>query len=382
MSELEIIDSLASFEGLRKEWNALLASSGVDTFFLTWEWLHAWWLHLAGKRRLKILALRDRELLAIAPLALGPLRLGYLAPFRSLEFLGAGIAGSDYLDLMVRRGSEERALEALSGYLARQNRMVELSQLRADSSMAALLAQRVQQSGWRISQTTTNVCPQINLRGHSWDSYLASLGADHRYNFRRRLKNLRKAFEVQFESVVSEEQRRGALDALVALHRKRWSERGGGSEAFQTPGFVAFHDEVSRLALERGWLRLYTLKLDGQPAASLYGFRYGATFSFYQSGFDPGYARHSVGLIMMGLAIQSALLEGVETFDLLHGAENYKQHWANQACDLIRLELYPPRLRGLVYKQALSLGRSARRLASHMLPEGVVRIVRATGSIT
>src|SRR5207245_43184 len=83
-------------------------------------------------------------------------------------------------------------------------------------------------------------------------------------------------------------------------------------------------------APDRGWLRLSELRLDGRPAASLYGFRYRDTFSFYQSGFDPAYARDSVGLVTMGLAIRSAIEEGAAEYDLLHGDEAYKFQWARE----------------------------------------------------
>src|SRR6185437_5964034 len=98
--------------------------------------------------------------------------------------------------------------------------------------------------------------------------------------------------------------------------------------AFDTPVLVAFHHEVTRLALERGWLRLYVLRLNGRPAAGLYGFLYRSTFYFYQSGFDAAYHKQSVGLIAMGLGIKNAIEEGAKEYDLLHGSEDYKSHWS------------------------------------------------------
>src|SRR6185503_3136994 len=116
----------------------------------------------------------------------------------------------------------------------------------------------------------------------------------------------------------------------------------GGSDAFHTPALLSFHDEMTRLALQKDWLRLFTLWLDDEPAASLYGFRYKSVFYFYQTGFDPRFNEFSVGLVTMGLAIKSALEEGAEQYDLLHGAERYKFHWASETRELGQLEFYPP----------------------------------------
>src|ERR1019366_3006589 len=53
---VERIADVPGFEALRDEWGELLESSDADCLFLTWEWLSTWWKHLAGDRRLAILA--------------------------------------------------------------------------------------------------------------------------------------------------------------------------------------------------------------------------------------------------------------------------------------------------------------------------------------
>jgi CelD/BcsL family acetyltransferase involved in cellulose biosynthesis len=156
------------------------------------------------------------------------------------------------------------------------------------------------------------------------------------------------------------------MDLVMELHNMRWRDRGG-SDAFDTPGLVAFHREFSRLALDRGWLRLYVLRLNRQPAACLYGFLYGPTFYFYQSGFDSAYQKQSVGLVSMGLGIQHAIEEGAEEYDLLHGDEEYKSHWSRESRELSRLELYPPGGMGRICRGAVGFERAARRLARRVI---------------
>lgn len=369
MTTIELIEDQAGFEKLRWDWTELLESSAANDLFLTWEWLHTWWKHLSEDRRLSIIAVRcDGRLAAIAPLTLRPRRWVRLLPFRSIEFLGTGSVGSDYLDVIIRRGKERDVLETLAGYLADQRFMLELTQIKREASFAVGLAAPLEQRGWSRSEAKTDICPYINLSGQSWLSYLAGLGPEHRYNFQRRLRNLTKQFDVRFEPAVSEEQRAKALSVLVELHRMRWRDRGG-SNAFHTSGLVSFHEEVSRLALERDWLRLFVLRLDGKPAAALYGFKYRRTFYFYQSGFDPVYGKHGVGLVIMGLAIKSAIEEGAEEYDLLHGDEPYKFHWARAARELGRLELYPPGARGMLYKGTHEISRVTRKMVRRLLPK-------------
>ncbi|HEY3127940.1 MAG TPA: GNAT family N-acetyltransferase [Acidobacteriota bacterium] len=370
-SMVEKIEDLAQFENLREEWNQSLKASTSDGLFLTWEWLYTWWKHLSEKRRLFILLVRSQgELDAIAPLALQPPQPARLLPFRSLQFLGTGSVGSDYLDLIVRQGKEHDALRTLAQYLTREKLMIELAQVSENSRADSKLVWRLKEQGWSVFERKTYLCPFIKLSGHSWQSYLASLGPAHRYNFNRRLRNLIRQFDVRFDQVRSEEELSSGLASLVALHNMRWCERGG-SNAFHSPALRAFHEEFSRLALRCGWLRLFILWLDGKPAASVYGFRYGRSFLFYQSAFHPAYSKLSVGLIALGLSIKSAVEEGAEEYDLLHGDEQYKFHWAREARELVGQELYPPGARGLLYKRTLALRRTSKKIVRSVLVPAV-----------
>ena len=357
------IEDTATFQTLRQEWNELLQASASNCVFLTWEWLFAWWRNLSEGRRLSLITVRrGGRLIAIAPLAVRPRSLSRLLPWPSLEFLGTGLAGSDYLDVIVRRGHEREGLAAVADALAAAGAVLELSHVPANVSAAAQLAgDLARRRGWTASASRINVCPFIKLSGHSWPSYLASLGSAHRYNVQRRLKNLTKQFDVRFEQATSEEQRREALELLIDLHNRRWSERGG-SQSFATAALRAFYDDVSRSGLELGWLRLFILRLDGRPAAALHGYQYGGVFSFYQAGFDPAFAKQSVGLVTMALAIKSAIEEGADEYDLLHGDEPYKYQWADKTRDLERIELFSPCVRGQLSRQALGLSRIVRRM--------------------
>jgi CelD/BcsL family acetyltransferase involved in cellulose biosynthesis len=353
------LDDPALFASFRDEWDELLESSASKCLFLTWEWLYTWWKHLALDRRLFLLTVRENDLLtAILPLASRRADPQGTFLFETAEFLGTGTVGSDYLDVVVRRGHEPQALEALADALSRRHGRLVLSQAKEHASHASALADLLSRRGWRTNARTTSICPYIDLARHDWESYLASLGASHRYNFRRRLRGLSKQHEMKLETASSEEGRARILEALFRLHHRRWSTRGG-SDAFQSQRLLAFHRELSAIALQRGWLRLNLLQVDGEPAASVYGFLYDGVFYFYQSGFDPRFAKESVGLVALGLTIQGAIGEGAREFDFLHGDEAYKFQWAREARTLAQWELYAPRLTSAFYKGLVDSARAA-----------------------
>jgi len=367
-----VIEDAGRLRHLAEEWTELLRDSDADGLFLTREWLETWWEHFSTGRTLAVVTVRRHSrLLAVAPFFLERKRFGGTVPHRSLQFLGSGLIGSDYLDLVIRRGYEPQVSRSLAEYFQRRRVVITLTHMHEKGHLAAGFVKELEEAGWTRRQSRIETSPHIPLAGHTWESYLASLGSQHRYNFTRRLKNLHKLGTLTFETVEKEAQRREALQTLIDLHNRRWDERGG-SETMRSPAIVAFHDAFSRLALERGWLRLFTLRLDGRPIGALYGFRYGRRFYFYQSGFDPAFRQQSVGLVTMGLAIQRALMEGVEDYDLLHGTEGYKFLWTTQSYDLVRLHLYPPTSGGRLCHGAVAVDGWAKAVARRLLPPALV----------
>jgi CelD/BcsL family acetyltransferase involved in cellulose biosynthesis len=376
---VETIEDEMAFARLAPEWEALLAASEADGLFLTWEWLFTWWQHLAAGCKLHVVLVRnDGELIAAAPLVLRNASFQQLPPVPALQFLGSGVVGSDYLDLIIRRGHEARAVGVLSELLIGSGRALAFMRMRPSGPAAALI-ERMRQQGWRTWQGPQEICPFVSLRGLSFETYLESLGSEHRYAFRRKLSRLERRYTARFELASTEPERQEAIATLFALHDLRWRSRGDAG-AFASQELRDFHDEISRLALAAGWLRLWVLRLDGKPVAALYGFLYRRTFYFYQSGFDPAFAKDSVGLVMLGVAVRAAMAEGVDELDLLHGTERYKSHWASTTRELVRFELYAPGTRGFLEREATALTREARRVTRVVLEMGR-RVVAKAGSV-
>jgi CelD/BcsL family acetyltransferase involved in cellulose biosynthesis len=94
-----------------------------------------------------------------------------------------------------------------------------------------------------------------------------------------------------------------------------------------------------------GLARVFALKAGSHTIAALYGFSAGKTFSFYQSGMDPAWARLSVGLVLVGCSIKEAIRHGHDTFDFLRGDESYKFQWATQSRQPVTVCFFDRRVR-------------------------------------
>lgn len=359
------IEDREAFTALREEWNELLEDSDAATIFLTWEWLLTWWQHLALDRKPEIFLVRKGgRLIGAAPLALRPSRYMRLMPFPAMEFLGTGSVGSDYLSVVVRKDFEHEALAAISAELEQRNQVLQLSYVEKGSSTMDAFARQLLKRGWKLTCMPVELSPYTDLRGQNWNDFVQGLGRSHRSNLRRRLRQLDRSFEVTLEQAQSDSQRSQFLQELVRLHLQRWAERGG-SNALHTSALLDFHEDFSRLALGQGWLRLYLLRLDGEPTAAFYCMSYGKKFYYYQAGFDPRYSSYSVGLAGVGLVIRKAIEEGAEEFDFLRGDEQYKYLWATGERELVRYELFLPHLRGSIYKQSMRAREELKRAVNY-----------------
>jgi CelD/BcsL family acetyltransferase involved in cellulose biosynthesis len=348
------VDSPWRFTELRSAWDSLLQSSEATSPFLTWEWLHPWWRYLGGSSPLRMLAVdAGNRLIAVAPFRVTT----GVARMPCLDLLGTGDAGSDYLDVIIRSGFEPEALDAIERFVVAQNIALRLTHL-GPSAAADGLASRLERRRWKQVTNPGGTCPYIPLAGHTWDSYLATLGASHRANVRRRLRALEQKFDVRFERVTSDHDRREALERLTHYHERRFAAHG---TAFRTASLCAFHDDATRRFLDRGWLRMFVLRLNGAPAAVMYGFLYNRTFYFYQHGFDDSYQQHGIGLVLMALTIRTAIEEGAAEFDMLWGTEPYKFLWARDVRELRNLHLFPPHLGGQLHR---GLFHARRRLSA------------------
>ncbi len=320
----DVLRREAEMAALEPEWRRLASQCSAATVFQTWEWNAAWWRHfgrLPG-RRLRVVTFRSLEgtLIGLAPLMTS---FWYATPLRRLSFLGTGT--SDYLDVLAAPGWEQEVTQSLYHYLESAGgwQIADFQQMREGS----LLRRYLPPAGSRlhVQDVPGEACPYLPLPP-TWDALLQGLGKKTRANVGYYDRALQKVYEVQIGPVTEADALNGELTRLFELHARRWNERWLPG-VFAGKRVQAFHRDAARQLLERGWLRLFTLRLDGETQASLYCFRYGDRVCYYQGGFEPTLARLSLGTVLTARAMQSAILEECQIFDFLRGDEPYKAKW-------------------------------------------------------
>jgi CelD/BcsL family acetyltransferase involved in cellulose biosynthesis len=170
----------------------------------------------------------------------------------------------------------------------------------------------------------------VRLPGGGWEEFLAARSRNFRSQLRRSRRRLEEAGSLSFRCTADRDELARDFDTLLTLHAARW---GGPTGTFR--GLTDFHRDFLGAALDRGWLRLRFLELDGRPLAALYNLRFGGAESFYQSGRDPDHAADSVGFVAHAHAIRECLDDGLAEYRLLRGGEAYKARFADRDAGLV-----------------------------------------------
>lgn len=265
---------------------------------------------------------------------------------RRLEMWGEGIAdcGGAQTD-----ASNARALWGTLRGIARDYDGCVLNEIEASSPLVDL----ARHGGWAISDG--EVCPALSLPS-SFDQYVKSLGKNMRDQIKRYPKRLEKNFAVEAERAQTPAQVEEFLTQLFDLHGKRWRARG------QTGVLVLssrqkFHRALCADFLERDWLRLWRLKLDGRPACVLLCYFWGGKYWFFIGGFEPEMMRWSVGTCLFARVFQNAIEDGATSFDFLRGAEEYKYRFGAVDREFVNLQWFAPTPRGKLLEKRVALER-------------------------
>jgi CelD/BcsL family acetyltransferase involved in cellulose biosynthesis len=316
------VEALPGFDAA-PEWDAL--AERAANLFATRDWVEAWWHHL-GAGEPALFSVTDP---GGRPVGLLPLTRTRIGPLRVLRY-----AGHDVAD----RLGPVCAPEDRPAVGAAVREALRAGDLDAD----LLLSERLpgeeewpRLTGARV--LTRESSPVLPIAGMDWESFLASRSSNFRSQVRRLERKLVRDRSLTFRLSTEPDRLDADLDALLSLHRARWSEEG--IDAF-AGNREAFHRDFARRALEQGRLRLWIAELDGAPAAAWYGMRFADIEWYYQAGRAPEHDDTKIGFVLMAHTIRAAMEDGVGEYRLLRGGEEYKKRFSTEDPGLETATLY------------------------------------------
>ncbi|MFW9780569.1 MAG: GNAT family N-acetyltransferase [Candidatus Heimdallarchaeota archaeon] len=125
------------------------------------------------------------------------------------------------------------------------------------------------------------------------------------------------------------------------LYEKSWGKK---------KNFAQFLEKFIDRSAGKNWVRIDLLEVDGFYLAGMFHLSYRDVIYYYLMALDKDYnPKISVGNVMMGLSIKSAIQDKYNVYDLLKGSERFKFHWANDGHRLFSIIYYSKKLGPILY---------------------------------
>jgi CelD/BcsL family acetyltransferase involved in cellulose biosynthesis len=332
-----VINSTDRWIETRAAWNGLLNQSGANTIFLTWEWLFSWGENYfdAGRSLFIIMVYKNDELVGIAPWYIQHVRRGAMT-VKEIRFLGAPDAGSDYLDVIIKRGQEQKVANFLHEFLLKEAQdrwdSCVLEDLPSNSLFLLYFLNTIENGGKYAEIRQCSFCPTVTLPKKGED-FLALYSANRRQQYRRHLKLLKNEGELQHK-IFTGEGVGEAFDTFCNLYETK-NERHDKS----VRSFLSKY--ASRCAPDDQKLRIDLFSSNGKVIGGLLHLKHQDTLGMYLMAVDKEFHPNiSLGNILVGMCLSSAIEDGVAIYDFLKGIEPYKFHWADQGRTSVTLSYY------------------------------------------
>jgi len=333
MSDIEtrVVTQIEEFEALEETWNRLLSESpDGGCIYLTYEWIHSWWVQFGRGKQLNILVFSENgSVVGIVPLMRVEYRLG---PFKwyALEVIGVVFATNIGLALP-EYGDDVAAatLEYLDSGQAGKASSLRLEYIPEDCCLLGLLRLRIAASGrFALLEDAVAIAPYAQLPS-TWDDYFMSLSRNMRRNLNKAQNRLRRCDSIE-RFICGEENLEPYMSRFFDLHEQRWGAIGE-HHWFSDTRNRAFYLDVAKRFASRGWLRFFCTEINGDLAHSELRFIYGGKMWSVLVARDLRYSRYSLGHLDNMEAVKYAIENGLREYDLSRGEEPHKMFWAGSS---------------------------------------------------
>ena len=221
-----------------------------------------------------------------------------------------------------------------------------------DSRLGRTLADARNHLGWYRDYCET--APYIDCTG-DWDAYLATRGKQHRWNWLYYERRANKA-GVTFENLTTWKAISEVFEQILQVEASGWKGRGG-TAIMQDEVVRRFYEGLCRDLADQGELRVFLYRRGEQIVAFQICSLHDDTLSCLKIGYLEEFARESPGQVLQLWILKWAFAHpGVDKFDLLGPASEWKLRWATGVEELYTLFVFRRSLGGLIARGRWEIG--------------------------
>ena len=328
------------FSALELEWKKLEKIDETCPIFLRYEWTACWIKHFGEQYETVILTARDNTsstLIGILPLMCRKRKGITNGEWR---FLGdSREICPDHLDVIAENVNKATVTRSFLFYLSQSPKFdnCTFDHVSERSCLVSLASDNDVHDIFWTGLFLARKCFYIPLQ----DTLKCS---KRLIRYERRLK---VEFNACFKEASSTDDMLHAFNELTRLHSLRWSQLGQ-SGAFHDSRVLAFHKSIIAGLGEQGLIKMFFLSLGQRIVSVLYVFVYNNIIHGYASGFDPEFAKYSVGNVLLASALREAIRCNYSEFDFLRGNEHYKENWTESCRPDWRIHYHKKSILGFV----------------------------------
>lgn len=345
MVEVQEIDNIETLAQYRMLWNSLFRATPNATFFHTFDWLESCWRHFGHEQQLRVLVARAAgQPIGILPLCIRTekYRVGTVRVLTyPLDNWGTwyGPIGPNPTSTML----------AAMQHLRRRQRdwdMVEFRWVGPNAAERGRTARAMRCAGLLSAKADYQTTSIVDLPA-TWDEFLATKSRNSRREFRRSIKDLAQA-DVEFIRHRPAPAAEGDGDPRWDLYEMCEQVALASWQGSVTNGNTLTHDRVREYfrdaheaAARLGMVDVSVVKIDGQPAAFLYGYQHDGHVSALRTGYDARFEDRGIGFALILKSVEDSIARGDRSIDFGPGEREHKRRLRSRVEATRRLTYVP-----------------------------------------
>lgn len=362
-ARFEPFDSIRSGSLLR-EWRELASAGYFAEPFYQPEWFQGFADSFAAGRNTLLLTVRDAAsgvgaaLRAVVPLTRERSFFGGI-PARTYRGL-SGIHSCRY-DLVLDQNGSDQILKSIWRTLEQDRSwdVIEAEDVPCDGAFNRL-AHEAWGAGYLVGTWPTRRTPILTLPRRGLDP-LANC-PHHFKSLRNRLKSklrrLGSEGEVVFERHTADFQ--APFKRFLDLESAGWKASNGSAISCSSVT-TRFYSEVVEALAERGFLRIYELRLGSKTIAAQLGLAMNGVYYTPKVAYDESFARYSPGQLLNNHVIGDLQREDFRAYDFLGPMADWKAVWASGIREHRNRYIFRPSARGRVLHALTMYGAASLR---------------------
>ena len=236
---------------------------------------------------------------------------------------------SDYNDFLFNDTDIDLLQYGLDYWISRGIHQIKLDRIPTDSVTIGFLARISESKGWKISIDPCDTLPIVYAQSDKDIWEWSGVKSNYVRRYRRKLRALNEIAEITYLFIENKSQLSNEFPAIRHLHVARWKALGSESK-YSDLRREKFILSICEKALQEKSLFFPLLKINGDLAAYIIGFRGGDTIFDWNTSFSVDYWKWSPGSLLLMNILSNSQLYSYNKYNLMKGNEKYKFIWTKE----------------------------------------------------